>query len=122
MRWLLILLGLWHGGNGLWMTLRPLGWFATVPGVTDTGAANAHFITDVGLGFLAAGGALLLAAQRPAAQGALVLVALVFLGGHGLVHLFGLIAHPSGGFMRDTLLILLPGFLPLAVYLKGARA
>lgn len=121
MRLWLILLGLWHAGNGVWMILRPLGWFAAVPGVAETGAANAHFIADVGLGFVAAGGALLLAVLVPAARIALVSVALVFLGGHGLVHLVGLIAHPSDGFMRDAFLILLPAFLPLVVFLKGGH-
>ena len=118
MRSFLTLLCLWHGGNGLWMLAAPASWFLRVPGVSDTGPENLHLIRDVGLGFLAAAVALGLAALMPGARRVLVAVALVFLGGHGLLHIGGMLSG-SGGVLRDTLLILLPAFLPLAVYLWG---
>lgn len=120
MRTFLTLLCLWHGGNGLWMLLAPADWFMRVPGVRGTGPENAHLIRDVGLGFLAAAAALGLAVLTPAMRRVLVAVALVFVGGHGALHLLEMLSGPEGA-ARDGVLILLPAFLPLAVYLKGAR-
>ena len=36
-------------GNGLFMLVVPLAWYHFVPGVTDTGSFNQHFIRDIGL-------------------------------------------------------------------------
>ncbi len=45
---LLWALGLLNLANGAWMLLHAWSWFQWIPGVSDTGAANAHFIHDVG--------------------------------------------------------------------------
>ncbi|MDD9892074.1 MAG: hypothetical protein OXT49_00995, partial [Gammaproteobacteria bacterium] len=45
------LLGVISLGNGLWMIVHAWSWFEWIPGVTDTGEANAHFIHDVGIAF-----------------------------------------------------------------------
>src|SRR5215218_3822440 len=44
--------------NGLTMLFAGPFWWATVPGVADTGPFNPHFVQDVGAAFLAAGLAL----------------------------------------------------------------
>ena len=54
-RLILVLLGLIHLANGLWMLTAPEAWYAAVPGVAMTGPLNHHFIQDIGLAFLASG-------------------------------------------------------------------
>ncbi|WP_284163897.1 hypothetical protein [Frigidibacter sp. SD6-1] len=120
MRLLLWGLALYHGANGLLMVAAPLGWFRAVPGVAETGAANPHFIADVGWGFLAAATALALAARGAPGRGPLLTAALVFLGGHSLMHVLDFFHHGLGAaVLRDSLLVLLPGLLPLLPLLKG---
>lgn len=41
--------------NGLMMILLPGEWFQMVPGVSETGGFNAHFIRDIGFAFLLSG-------------------------------------------------------------------
>jgi hypothetical protein len=43
------------GGNGIWMFVDPSGWYASIPGVPDTGPLNVHFVKDIGLAYLTAG-------------------------------------------------------------------
>ncbi|BCH35891.1 hypothetical protein MesoLjLc_78210 [Mesorhizobium sp. L-8-10] len=122
MRLLFVLLSVYHGLNGLFMLAMPEAWYAAVPGVVDTGPANAHFIRDIGLGFLASAAALWLAAKT---GGTAVLVpALVFLGGHAGLHLVEMITHGTtpAAALRDTLVILVPGFLPFCALLGRAGA
>lgn len=125
MRWLLIILAAWHAANGLFMLAAPGVWYGAVPGVTETGPANAHFIRDIGLGFLAAAAALALAARRGAAPpdrgpglAALLAPALVFLVGHAGLHIAEMILHGArlGPALRDLALIVVPALLLLAVY------
>jgi hypothetical protein len=113
MRLLLVLLAVFHAANGLFMLTVPEAWYAAVPGVVETGPANSHFIRDIGLGFLAAAAALGLAARNGGA--ALLVPAIVFLSGHAGLHLVEMAAHGTtpATALRDTLLILIPGFLPL---------
>ena len=35
--------------NGLFMLVAPMPWYNLVPGVTDTGFFNQHFIRDIGI-------------------------------------------------------------------------
>ena len=35
--------------NGLFMLVAPAVWYDAVPGVTDTGFFNQHFIRDIGM-------------------------------------------------------------------------
>ena len=41
--------------NGLAMLLAPAVWYAAVPGVSETGALNHHFIRDLGTVYIVAG-------------------------------------------------------------------
>ena len=123
MRLLLILLTLYHGLNGLFMLAAPEAWYAAVPGVVDTGPANAHFIRDIGLGFLASAAALWLAASTGGI--AVLAPALVFLGGHAGMHLVEMVVHGTtpAAALRDTLVILVPSFLPFCALLgRGGTA
>lgn len=119
MRTILILLAAWHGANGIIMLVAPYAWYAIVPGVTDTGPVNTHFIRDIGLGFIASA-ACLLAASRPEVPSGMLLAPAIFLGGHAGLHLVEMIGHgtTATAALRDTALILVPGFLPVALLLR----
>jgi len=41
--------GLLLSANGLFMLVAPAVWYEFVPGVTDTGFFNQHFIRDIGI-------------------------------------------------------------------------
>lgn len=63
-RILLWLLAAFHAASGLTMLLAGSFWWAHVPGVTETGHYNPHFVADVGLAFIASGAGLALGAVR----------------------------------------------------------
>jgi hypothetical protein len=73
--------------NGLAMLAAPAVWYAAVPGVSETGALNHHFIRDLGAVYLVDGLAMpwfaLDTAARPAAQ-----AGAAFLVMHAIVHLW----------------------------------
>lgn len=86
------------GGNGLFMLAMPFTWYLAVPGVSETGPLNGHFVRDIGCAYLVAGSAAVwVGLDRrawPAALasgGFLALHAALhlaeMLGGHGLGHL-----------------------------------
>jgi hypothetical protein len=110
--------------NGFFMLLTPNQWYFAVPGVTETGPLNPHFIRDIGLGFLSAGAALVLAARLPTIARPLILVASIFLLGHALLHVIEMIVHGSeaGPALRDIALIVVPAALPLLFVRKGAAS
>ncbi len=115
-------LGLFQSGSGLVMILAPRRWFMTAPGVPATGPFNAHFVIDVGLGFLAAGLAFLVCAWRPRLN-LLALGASGFVVLHALFHLAHLAMGESVAPGVDIGLAI-PAFLGLALTWprKGAGA
>lgn len=117
-RIVLFILAAWHGINGIFMLLGPRRWYASIPGVMDTGAFNPHFVTDIGIAFLACALALLVAAQAGGMHRvALLLAPALFLGGHALLHLLAPDNTSLSAWMRDAVAILVPGFLPGAIAL-----
>jgi hypothetical protein len=119
MRVLLAIIGIYQAANGLVMLAVPDIWYSAVPGVPETGPANIHFIRDIGLAFLAAGAALLMASRRPD-DGRLVAAATIFLGGHAIYHLLDMThAATIAVAARNILLVVVPGLLPLAALLPG---
>lgn len=101
--------------NGLAMLVAGPLWYRTVPGVTDTGPFNPHFVQDIGAAFLVAGLSLAARAWRPAWWPAAVAGA-GFLAVHTLLHL-GLIA---GGHSHNPIFDLLAIVLPSAAALYSA--
>ncbi len=98
--------------NGLAMFVSGPRWYESVPGVTDTGPFNPHFVQDIGLAFLVAGLALAARAWRPrywpgAVAGAAFLVA------HALLHLVMIAGGHSHHAVFDLLAIVLPSALAL---------
>ncbi|MBZ9989597.1 hypothetical protein LB572_21095 [Mesorhizobium sp. BH1-1-5] len=120
MRVLLLIIGIYQAAKGVVMLTVPEIWYSAVPGVPETGPANIHFIRDIGLAFLAAGAALLMASRRPG-DGRLIAAAAIFLGGHAIYHLIEM-AHGTTltAAARDIMLIVVPGLLPLAAFLPGS--
>lgn len=106
--------------NGVFMLFAPLTWYHAVPGVTETGSFNPHFVRDIGAAYLAAGvGLAWFAARRKARTAAQV--AALFLGVHALIHLADALSGREtwGGLARDFPGVFLPAVL--AVWLAWRR-
>ena len=88
-RWVVALFGLFHGVNGLIMLVAPTYWYAAVPGVSMTGPFNPHFVTDIGLAFLASGIGMLFALRRGQVAATLALAGSVWPALHALFHVWG---------------------------------
>jgi hypothetical protein len=92
-RALLLLLGLFHLANGLFMLSAPARWYASVPGVTATGPFNPHFVLDIGMAFVASGIGLMLGARRSAHAATLALAGAAWPALHALIHVDGWLMH-----------------------------
>jgi hypothetical protein len=116
-RLLALLVGLAMAANGIAMLLAGPAWYAAVPGVTETGPFNPHFVKDIGAAYLTAGAGLAAYAWRasPLARGA-AMAGVLFLGLHGLIHLTEAIGDADGAMhlARDFAGVLLPPILALA--------
>ena len=121
MKLLLIAIAAYQGVNGALMLAAPEFWYSLAPGADHTGPMNIHFIRDIGLAFLASAAALFVAART--GSRAVLIPALVFLGGHALLHLAEMAVHGTTltAALRDIALIVIPAFLPLAA-LRGRTA
>jgi hypothetical protein len=76
--------GLFLSLNGLFMLVAPQVWYDFVPGVTDTGFFNQHFIRDIGLIQLFLGLAFGVGMFRPERRIGLWAVATLWLWAHAL--------------------------------------
>lgn len=72
--------------NGIFMLIAPGDWYLAVPGVTDTGPFNQHFVRDIGLIFVLLGGTFLVGAAQPRMRMVLWSAATLWLCGHALFH------------------------------------
>jgi hypothetical protein len=109
-----ILLGLVMGANGLVMLAVGAWWYGVVPGVTETGPFNPHFVKDIGADYLVTGAAFGWLAARPSAlaHGAAGAGA-AFLLIHGAVHLIEAVgdAHVLADLARDFPGVLAPALI-----------
>ena len=106
----LLVSGLYALANGAMMAIAPAYWYLVVPGVTDSGPLNVHFVTDAGIGFLVAGLSLIAAILER--MRSLALAGAAFLIGHSLYHLVGpMHAVSSGVALSHFLGIHLPALL-----------
>ena len=93
--------------NGLAMLVAGSLWYETVPGVTETGPFNPHFVQDIGVAFLVAGLALAARAWRPRYWPAAVAGA-GFLAAHALIHLVMIAGGHSHHAAFDLMAVVLP--------------
>jgi len=116
-----LLLGLLLAANGIWMLYRPLGWYAHVPGVNATGAANVHFIRDIGCAYLAAALGLLWYSRAGYRAWPAVLAGGIFLTLHAFVHAWDMLAGRElmQNFRSDALAICLPALITLWLALSS---
>jgi len=112
---ILFVLTVFNAANGLAMVFAPRFWYATVPGASETGPFNPHFIPDIGIAFLAAAlGTALAIRSTGTARLAVLAPAALFLGGHAVLHIVEL-SHHGEAVLRDTAMIVVPGLLPVAL-------
>lgn len=110
--------------NGVFMLFAPDDWYRLVPGVSDTGPLNPHFVRDVGCAFIvAAVGFGWMAGDRARGRPA-ALAGTTFLSLHALVHLGDLIAgrealHHIAG---DVVFLFAPALLALRLTWPVDRA
>ena len=95
---LAIIFGLAYLALGAAMLIDPHGWYSATPGVPTTGPFNPHFVTDIGLAFVASGALWLGAAFVRPQRGGLALGASLWPALHAGFHLVEWAAHgvPSG--------------------------
>src|SRR3546814_4498723 len=78
--------GLFLSANGIFMLVAPLTWYELVPGVTDTGFFNQHFVRDIGIIQLFLGVAFITGMLRPERRIGLWAAATLWLIAHALFH------------------------------------
>ena len=98
--------------NGSMMLLAGPAWYASVPGVSETGPYNPHFIQDIGAAFFVAGLALAARVWRPRYWPAAVAGA-GFLAAHALLHLAMIASGHDHYAAFDLIAIVLPSALAL---------
>lgn len=121
MRILTLILAALMAANGVAMFVDPLSWYAAVPGVSDTGPPNIHFIRDIGIAYFTAGAALAWSefggGWRSAALGAL------FLGGHALLHAGETVmGHHHNVILNELVAVHLPAVLAVVIAVMKQRA
>jgi hypothetical protein len=87
-RAMLLILGAFHAGNGLWMLFAPEAWYLAIPGVSTTGPFNHHFVADTALAFIASGVGLILGATRRPWAATAAIAGAVWPGLHALFHVW----------------------------------
>lgn len=92
-RALLLLLGLFHAANGVWMLAAPESWYWSVPGVVSTGPLNHHFISDIAMAFLASGVGLALGARSGPRAASFAVAGAKWPALHSVIHVAGWIMH-----------------------------
>jgi hypothetical protein len=118
-----ILMGLAALANGVFMLVSPERWYFAVPGVTDTGPFNQHFIRDIGLIFFFIGAAFLLGAAKPHYRLVLWAAPTLWLAAHALFHFWEVAVGTCGPsvLVRDFPAVTLPAIIGAALTLWAAR-
>ena len=113
-RILAALLALFLAGNGSFMLIAPEAWYHAVPGVTETGPYNPHFVRDVGAAFTVAGLGAGWAAWRPVQGWPALVAGTGFVAIHALIHLGeALGGHGLGSLRRDFVGVFVPAIVGL---------
>ena len=105
--WLLAIVSLL---NAVWMLTHAWSWFEWIPGVADTGSANAHFIHDVGIAYAVCGVGLFWTTRNIATARPVYLGITAFFVGHALGHVLEILlgALPHSHWLIDIPLVFAP--------------
>jgi hypothetical protein len=115
--------GIFLSANGIFMLVAPQVWYDFVPGVTDTGFYNQHFIRDIGIIQLFLGLAFGIGMFRPERRIGLWAAATLWLIAHAIFHLWEVavgICAPSV-IPRDFPAVHLPAILGAILTLRAIR-
>ncbi|MFN2100060.1 hypothetical protein [Altererythrobacter sp. MF3-039] len=110
--------------NGMFMLTDPFGWYDFVGTVKASGPANQHFIRDIGIAYLVSGALLAFAAANPALRWGSAMVGTLWLGAHGILHIYEVLAGICSPdiFWRDAPGVLGPPLIVIvAVMIQLAR-
>ena len=111
--------------NGVFMLFAGRWWYGAVPGVTETGPFNAHFVKDIGAAYLICGAALAWRAARDASNAALgaATAAAGFLTAHALIHIVDEVSGSNalGEFARDFPGVFLPAIVAVWIALPARK-
>ena len=116
--------GLFLSVNGLFMLAAPMTWYELVPGVTETGFFNQHFIRDIGIIQLFLGAAFAVGMIRPERRIGLWAAATLWLIAHAVFHLWEVavgICAPSA-ILRDFPAVTLPALIGVTLTVWAIRA
>ena len=100
--------------NGLIMLFNTDAWFhEMIPGVTNTGPFNPHFVRDVGIAFLVCGIGFFWAATHMAQAREVHWGITLFISGHALFHVVEILrgALPASHWRHDLLGVFIPGII-----------
>lgn len=109
--------GIFLSVNGIFMLIAPSTWYDLVPGVSDTGFFNQHFIRDIGMIQLFLGLAFIIGMFSPARRVGLWAAATLWLIAHALFHLWEVavgICTPSV-ILRDFPAVSLPAIIGIVL-------
>jgi hypothetical protein len=114
---------LFLSANGLFMLVAPAAWYEAIPGVTDTGFFNQHFIRDIGIIQLFLGIAFAAGMIRSSRRVELWAGATAWLIAHAVFHLWEVavgICSPSA-IPRDFPAVSLPAIVGVLLTLWAVR-
>jgi uncharacterized protein YjeT (DUF2065 family) len=99
--------------NGLFMLVAPIAWYNLVPGVTDTGFFNQHFIRDIGIIQLFLGLAFGIGLFKPEFRIGLWAAATLWLMAHAVFHLWEVAVGicSASAILRDFPAVSLPAII-----------
>ena len=118
-----IFMGLAQFASGAFMTVAPESWYWMVPGVSDRGPFNQHFVRDIGINFLLIGAAFMSGAVYLKHRIVLWLIPTMWLGGHALFHVWEVFAGVCGpeSLIEDFAGVTVPALLGLALVVFASR-
>lgn len=90
------ILGLGAVANGLFMLVDPANWYFIIPGVTNTGPFNQHFIRDIGMIYGFVGVCFIVGAWLEERRALLWILGTVWLAAHALFHIWEVTAGICG--------------------------
>lgn len=126
-RWLIngvaLVLALFLAINGAVMLAAPGLWYASVPGVVDSGPLNVHFVCDIGMTYLLLGAACGAGVFWRTSALALWLFAATWLGAHAIFHIIEAFDGPAtlATLTRDFVGVTLPALMGIALAFSASR-